>query len=151
MHRQAQQSLPTVPQALKLLNVDKCLPWTVRRTDARFRSEAAHDYSFDAYISVTSMLCKRLFILCGTHTVQSSYTVALLPGGLPPSHDCSYNLAHCCRSHRFQFAYMTADQVILSNGDRITGSLVKKDEKSLTFKSDVFGKIDCTLGQGSRA
>ena len=34
-----------------------------------------------------------------------------------------------------------SDQVILRNGDRITGSLVKKDQKSLTFKSDVLGKI----------
>jgi putative salt-induced outer membrane protein YdiY len=42
---------------------------------------------------------------------------------------------------------MNADQVILSNGDRITGSLVKKDEKSLTFKSDVFGKITIPWGK----
>jgi hypothetical protein len=42
----------------------------------------------------------------------------------------------------FLFAqFALADQVILRNGDRITGSLVKKDEKSLTFKSDLFGKI----------
>jgi putative salt-induced outer membrane protein YdiY len=33
------------------------------------------------------------------------------------------------------------DQIVLENGDRITGSVIKKDEKSLTFKSDVFGKI----------
>ena len=34
-----------------------------------------------------------------------------------------------------------ADQVILKNGDRITGSIVKKDDKTLTFKSDVFGAV----------
>jgi putative salt-induced outer membrane protein YdiY len=34
-----------------------------------------------------------------------------------------------------------ADHVVLRNGDRITGSLIKKDEKSLTFKSDVLGKV----------
>ena len=34
-----------------------------------------------------------------------------------------------------------ADQIVLQNGDRITGSVIKKDEKSLTFKSDIFGKI----------
>jgi putative salt-induced outer membrane protein len=34
-----------------------------------------------------------------------------------------------------------ADQIILKNGDKITGSVVKKDAKALTFKSDVFGSI----------
>jgi hypothetical protein len=32
-----------------------------------------------------------------------------------------------------------ADQVLLKNGDRITGKVVKKDQGALTFKSDVFG------------
>lgn len=38
-------------------------------------------------------------------------------------------------------AFAQADQVILRNGDRITGTIVKKDAKTLSFKSDVFGAI----------
>jgi putative salt-induced outer membrane protein len=34
-----------------------------------------------------------------------------------------------------------ADQIILTNGDRVTGSIVKKDGDSLTVKSDLFGLI----------
>jgi small nuclear ribonucleoprotein (snRNP)-like protein len=34
-----------------------------------------------------------------------------------------------------------ADQVLLKNGDRITGSVVKKDGKDLTIKTDQFGAI----------
>ncbi len=34
-----------------------------------------------------------------------------------------------------------ADQVMLKNGDRVTGKIVKKDGASLTFKSDVFGAV----------
>jgi len=34
-----------------------------------------------------------------------------------------------------------ADQVVLKNGDRITGSIVKKDGKNLTIKSDQFGVV----------
>lgn len=34
-----------------------------------------------------------------------------------------------------------ADQVVLKNGDRITGALVKKDDKNLTIKADLFGLV----------
>lgn len=34
-----------------------------------------------------------------------------------------------------------ADQIVLKNGDRITGSIVKKDGANLTIKSDLFGVI----------
>jgi putative salt-induced outer membrane protein YdiY len=34
-----------------------------------------------------------------------------------------------------------ADQVVLKNGDRVTGSIVKKDGKNLTIKSDQFGVV----------
>jgi putative salt-induced outer membrane protein YdiY len=34
-----------------------------------------------------------------------------------------------------------ADQVVLKNGDRITGSVIKKDAKNLSFKTDAFGNI----------
>jgi putative salt-induced outer membrane protein YdiY len=34
-----------------------------------------------------------------------------------------------------------ADQVVLKNGDRVTGSIIKKDDKNLTIKTDPFGMI----------
>jgi putative salt-induced outer membrane protein YdiY len=34
-----------------------------------------------------------------------------------------------------------ADQIVLKNGDRVTGSIVKKDDKSLTVKSEHFGVV----------
>ena len=34
-----------------------------------------------------------------------------------------------------------ADQVTLKNGDRVTGSIVKKDDKNLTIKTDQFGAV----------
>lgn len=40
-----------------------------------------------------------------------------------------------------------ADQVVLKNGDRVTGSIVKKDGQNLTIKSDHFGVITTTWDQ----
>jgi putative salt-induced outer membrane protein YdiY len=40
-----------------------------------------------------------------------------------------------------------ADQVVLKNGDRITGSIVKKDGKNLTIKSDLFGVVTLAWDQ----
>ncbi len=37
--------------------------------------------------------------------------------------------------------FALADQVILKNGDRVTGSIVKKDGKNLTIKTDQLGAI----------
>jgi putative salt-induced outer membrane protein YdiY len=34
-----------------------------------------------------------------------------------------------------------ADQIVMKNGDRVTGSIVKKDEKTLTIKSEHFGLV----------
>jgi putative salt-induced outer membrane protein YdiY len=34
-----------------------------------------------------------------------------------------------------------ADQVVLKNGDRVTGSIIKKDDKNLTIKTDQLGVI----------
>src|ERR1017187_4913015 len=34
-----------------------------------------------------------------------------------------------------------ADQVVLKNGDRVTGSIIKKDGKNLTIKTDHFGVV----------
>jgi putative salt-induced outer membrane protein YdiY len=45
----------------------------------------------------------------------------------------------------FLFALISAsgwaDQVLLKNGDRVTGSIVKKDDKVLTIKTDPFGVV----------
>jgi putative salt-induced outer membrane protein len=38
-------------------------------------------------------------------------------------------------------AVALADQVVMKNGDRISGSFVKKDAKTLTIKSDFFGVV----------
>ena len=40
-----------------------------------------------------------------------------------------------------------ADQIVLKNGDRVTGSIVKKDSKNLTIKSDQFGVITTSWDQ----
>jgi hypothetical protein len=34
-----------------------------------------------------------------------------------------------------------ADQITMTNGDRVTGSIVKKDAKSLTIKTELFGEV----------
>ena len=40
-----------------------------------------------------------------------------------------------------------ADQLVLKNGDRVTGSIIKKDAKSVTIKSDLFGVITAPWDQ----
>jgi hypothetical protein len=40
-----------------------------------------------------------------------------------------------------------ADQVVLKNGDRVTGSVVKKDGKNLTIKTDLFGVVTTSWDQ----
>lgn len=40
-----------------------------------------------------------------------------------------------------------ADQVVLKNGDRVTGSIVKKDGKNLTIKADQFGVVTMAWDQ----
>ena len=40
-----------------------------------------------------------------------------------------------------------ADQVVLKNGDRVTGSIIKKDGQSLTIKTDHFGVVTTTWDQ----
>ena len=40
-----------------------------------------------------------------------------------------------------------ADQIVMKNGDRATGSIVKKDEKSLTMKTDLFGVVTVAWDQ----
>ena len=41
----------------------------------------------------------------------------------------------------FSVSPAVADQVVLKNGDRVTGTIVKKDAKDLTIKTDHFGVI----------
>src|SRR5512142_2711866 len=40
-----------------------------------------------------------------------------------------------------------ADQVVLKNGDRVVGSVVKKDGKTLTIKTDQFGVVTTSWDQ----
>ena len=40
-----------------------------------------------------------------------------------------------------------ADQVVLKNGDRVTGSIIKKDGKDLTIKTDHFGVVTTAWDQ----
>src|SRR6478672_5399076 len=40
-----------------------------------------------------------------------------------------------------------ADRVELKNGDRLTGSIVKKDGKNLTIKTDQFGVVTTSWDQ----
>ena len=40
-----------------------------------------------------------------------------------------------------------ADQVVMKNGDRVTGSIVKKDGKTLTIKTDQFGVVTTSWDQ----
>jgi putative salt-induced outer membrane protein YdiY len=44
-------------------------------------------------------------------------------------------------------AYARADQLVLKNGDRVTGGIVKKDAKTITMKSDAFGVITAPWDQ----
>lgn len=40
-----------------------------------------------------------------------------------------------------------ADQVVLKNGDRVTGNIIKKDGKNLTIKTDQFGVVTTSWDQ----
>ncbi len=40
-----------------------------------------------------------------------------------------------------------ADQVVLKNGDRVTGSIIKKDGKNLTIRTDQFGVVTTSWDQ----
>src|SRR5450759_3099801 len=40
-----------------------------------------------------------------------------------------------------------ADQVVMKNGDRVTGSIVKKDGKNLTIKTEHFGVVTTSWDQ----
>src|SRR5438445_6532913 len=40
-----------------------------------------------------------------------------------------------------------ADQVVMKNGDRVTGTIVKKDAKNLTIKTDQFGVVTTSWDQ----
>ena len=42
-----------------------------------------------------------------------------------------------------------ADQVVLKNGDRLTGTIVKSDAKSLTLKSEFAGTVTIASGEAA--
>src|SRR5689334_25072349 len=47
----------------------------------------------------------------------------------------------------FVLASASADQLTLKNGERVTGAIVKKADKSITIKSDAFGVITAPWDQ----
>ena len=47
----------------------------------------------------------------------------------------------------FSLSTAWADQVVLKNGDRVTGSIIKKDGKNLTIKADLFGVVTIAWDQ----
>ena len=44
---------------------------------------------------------------------------------------------------------LLADQIVMKNGDRVTGSIVKKDDATLTIKTDLFGVVSLAWDQVS--
>jgi len=46
-------------------------------------------------------------------------------------------------------ALLSADQIVLKNGDRVTGSIVKKDAKQITIQTDMFGLVSTAWDQVS--
>jgi putative salt-induced outer membrane protein YdiY len=45
----------------------------------------------------------------------------------------------------FLTSQATADQIVLKNGDRLTGTIVKSDGKTIVFKSDLVGEVTVSL------
>jgi putative salt-induced outer membrane protein YdiY len=70
----------------------------------------------------------------------------------------TYIMAHanCRRSLRiaslacFSFSAAVADQVMLKNGDRVTGTILKKDDKNITIKTLHFGIVTTEWDQVAR-
>jgi putative salt-induced outer membrane protein YdiY len=52
-----------------------------------------------------------------------------------------YKLFLFCISIFIFLPYAWADQIVMKNGDRVTGSIIKKDNKTLTIKTDHFGVV----------
>ena len=50
-------------------------------------------------------------------------------------------VTHAC-AERFG---VTADQIVLKNGDRLTGTIVKSDGKTIVLKSDMVGEVSIAL------
>ncbi len=51
------------------------------------------------------------------------------------------NALFCCLALVFFAEALQADQITMKDGDRITGSVVKKDGNTLTVKSKNFGEV----------
>ncbi len=58
----------------------------------------------------------------------------------------SINNAKCSLFVAF-IGVLGADQVVLKNGDRVTGSIVKKDAKQITIQTDMFGLVSTAWDQ----
>ncbi len=58
-------------------------------------------------------------------------------------HNCTILWSLACLS----FSTVWADQVVLKNGDRVTGTIIKKDGKNVTIKTDQFGVVTAAWDQ----
>jgi len=52
-----------------------------------------------------------------------------------------YRFLLCCLILCVLLPAVWADQIVLKNGDRVTGSIIKKDDKNVTIKTDHFGVV----------
>src|SRR5436305_14896522 len=53
----------------------------------------------------------------------------------------------CCGIYSLALSSASADQIVLKNGDRATGTILKKDAKNVTVKTDYFGTITAAWDQ----
>jgi small nuclear ribonucleoprotein (snRNP)-like protein len=58
-----------------------------------------------------------------------------------------YNAILVCGLVLLGASAASADQVVMKNGDRVTGTIVKKDGKNLTIKTDHFGVVTTSWDQ----
>ena len=58
-----------------------------------------------------------------------------------------YNCATLWFLAGMSFSTAWADQVVLKNGDRVTGTIIKKDGKNVTIKTDQFGVVTTAWDQ----
>jgi hypothetical protein len=64
------------------------------------------------------------------------------------AHACGrLNLILVCFLVSFLLPPVRADQIVMKNGDRVTGSIVKKDGKNLTIKTDQLGVVTTAWDQ----
>lgn len=64
-----------------------------------------------------------------------------------PARDAVRALSSCLVAAGLLCGPARADQVVMKNGDRVTGSIVKQDGQSITVKTDSFGMVSAAWDQ----